>query len=327
MTDIAAGWYNDPEYPSQLRYWDGTRWTEHRSPAPTHDPVANGDSMAIVSGAFAMIRERWVTLLAIAGLGVSLAIAGLVLGLIGVSMSLEPGLLDIIERVTSSDYNPDIDPVDKAFEDSIRWEWNAGVVLVALGYLLLLVGVYGGMAAGALHFASVRAGRPRDAVSCVGLMARRAPRWFGIYLMWMLGAVVAMALVIGVYILAVATTGALLLLLVPATIAAVIFLWPYGQLSIYALMLAPRDTPPLRHTIALVRADWGGIAIRCLVINLIGFAFNIALNIAGVIPFLGLLIVIPAQFVLYSYYIAAGVLLYEYAGGSVDPEIPAEVHG
>lgn len=28
------GWYDDPEHPGHLRYWDGTRWTEDRRPAP-----------------------------------------------------------------------------------------------------------------------------------------------------------------------------------------------------------------------------------------------------------------------------------------------------
>jgi hypothetical protein len=38
-----AGWYPDPESPSQQRYWDGTRWTEHRAPlvsAPAPAPAA-----------------------------------------------------------------------------------------------------------------------------------------------------------------------------------------------------------------------------------------------------------------------------------------------
>ncbi|MFJ4172760.1 DUF2510 domain-containing protein [Microbacterium sp. NPDC089696] len=32
MSDIRAGWYPDPEVPTQSRYWDGTQWTEHRAP-------------------------------------------------------------------------------------------------------------------------------------------------------------------------------------------------------------------------------------------------------------------------------------------------------
>ncbi len=27
------GWYADPENPGQLRWWDGTQWTQHQSPA------------------------------------------------------------------------------------------------------------------------------------------------------------------------------------------------------------------------------------------------------------------------------------------------------
>jgi hypothetical protein len=29
-----ANWYPDPEVPSQMRYWDGTQWTDHRQPKP-----------------------------------------------------------------------------------------------------------------------------------------------------------------------------------------------------------------------------------------------------------------------------------------------------
>jgi hypothetical protein len=31
--EVAAGWYPDPDAPQQLRYWDGSAWTEHTSPA------------------------------------------------------------------------------------------------------------------------------------------------------------------------------------------------------------------------------------------------------------------------------------------------------
>lgn len=36
-----AGWYQDPYAPSQLRYWDGSTWTEHvhsNRPPPTPEP-------------------------------------------------------------------------------------------------------------------------------------------------------------------------------------------------------------------------------------------------------------------------------------------------
>ena len=43
-----AGWNPDPEDPSQLRYWDGAAWTEHRHPNPRHD-----DQTAPISSAAA----------------------------------------------------------------------------------------------------------------------------------------------------------------------------------------------------------------------------------------------------------------------------------
>ncbi|MDX1658848.1 MAG: CD225/dispanin family protein [Nitriliruptorales bacterium] len=37
------GWYDDPEQPGQLRYWDGNRWTEDRRPAgATHETSPTG---------------------------------------------------------------------------------------------------------------------------------------------------------------------------------------------------------------------------------------------------------------------------------------------
>jgi uncharacterized membrane protein YhaH (DUF805 family) len=39
-----AGWYDDPEHPEQLRYWDGSRWTDQRQardvPPPPPPPFA-----------------------------------------------------------------------------------------------------------------------------------------------------------------------------------------------------------------------------------------------------------------------------------------------
>jgi hypothetical protein len=48
MTDpqAQAGWHRDPQYPSALmRWWDGSRWTEHTQRAPTL-PQLSGPSFA-----------------------------------------------------------------------------------------------------------------------------------------------------------------------------------------------------------------------------------------------------------------------------------------
>jgi len=57
QSTATANWYPDPDDPSQLRYWDGSRWTEHRSPATsgvtagappetgTSDPAQNSGSV------------------------------------------------------------------------------------------------------------------------------------------------------------------------------------------------------------------------------------------------------------------------------------------
>src|SRR4051794_4144454 len=45
MTNPAANWYPDPQDPNQLRYWDGSRWTDHRAarqpPAENQPPAVN----------------------------------------------------------------------------------------------------------------------------------------------------------------------------------------------------------------------------------------------------------------------------------------------
>jgi uncharacterized RDD family membrane protein YckC len=38
-TTPAPGWYPDPTTPGQLRYWDGSAWTEHRAPAVASTPT------------------------------------------------------------------------------------------------------------------------------------------------------------------------------------------------------------------------------------------------------------------------------------------------
>ncbi|MFB9309330.1 flagellar basal body-associated protein FliL [Agromyces hippuratus] len=62
-----ANWYPDPESPEQQRYWDGTQWTEHRSPLQEGGPPTQADAPT----AEPPKKKRtalWVTLSVVGGL-------------------------------------------------------------------------------------------------------------------------------------------------------------------------------------------------------------------------------------------------------------------
>jgi len=85
-----AGWFDDPEHPSQYRYWDGNEWTAHRSPKQSPPPPPTSSSIPTsatetVSAAFTLFGQHWVSLLglaAIAMLGFAAAAVAFVIGLI-----------------------------------------------------------------------------------------------------------------------------------------------------------------------------------------------------------------------------------------------------
>ena len=85
-----AGWFDDPEHPSQYRYWDGNEWTAHRSPKQSPPPPPTSSSIPTsatetVSAAFTLFGQHWSGLLglaAIATLGFAAAAVAVVIGLI-----------------------------------------------------------------------------------------------------------------------------------------------------------------------------------------------------------------------------------------------------
>lgn len=38
-TVVPAGWFDDPDSPGVLRWWDGSAWSEHRAPKVSPAPV------------------------------------------------------------------------------------------------------------------------------------------------------------------------------------------------------------------------------------------------------------------------------------------------
>lgn len=131
MTQIPAGWFPDPEAPPSnppyLRYWDGSRWTEHRAaPPPYAAPVRVGPT---TPDGVPLAGWWWRVLASL--------IDGAVVGIPAALITL-PAQLQMQRRMTALDSelsgpNPDFgrywhDYFD-LFRDQLRWEW----VIVALG--------------------------------------------------------------------------------------------------------------------------------------------------------------------------------------------------
>jgi hypothetical protein len=66
MTNAPAGWYSVADEPGILRWWDGTRWTEHRTAASAASPPSAAAARALMS------RGAWFWLL---GTGVGFLLA------------------------------------------------------------------------------------------------------------------------------------------------------------------------------------------------------------------------------------------------------------
>ncbi|HEY0192460.1 MAG TPA: DUF4041 domain-containing protein [Kofleriaceae bacterium] len=54
----AAGWYVDPQHPSQLRWWDGQQWTDHTAPRTDPAPVRSPAEVVELAAKVRALREQ-----------------------------------------------------------------------------------------------------------------------------------------------------------------------------------------------------------------------------------------------------------------------------
>ncbi|MEQ8840717.1 MAG: DUF2510 domain-containing protein [Acidimicrobiales bacterium] len=331
MTDIPAGWYNDPEDVTQLRYWNGNEWTEHRSPRALAGAAApDGGAWGIVGATFRLIVEGWAQLLVLALPLIVSSIGAAILAYVSLDSMLDPGIETILDRVTQPGFDPVDNGADEAFIDSIDVSIGTIGILGLIGAgLAVVLGTFISSTSFSIFLARVRAGRGTSIGETYQRLARRLPRMIGIALLWSLLGLIAATIVVGLFVVAILVSPALLLALVPALLVAVIYFWPVGALAYTALALSPREAPPLRHAFRIVRPLWGPIAGRLLILTLVGFVVSFAFNLGtswissvGVVAaFVVPLLLQALQSMLNS---AGSVVLYEFAGGSVDPAITAE---
>lgn len=74
MSSVKPGWYPDPSASAQMRWWDGTQWTEHIAPAAAHTPPPSVASPRVRRG---MPTWAWV-LIGLATLLVAVVLARVV---------------------------------------------------------------------------------------------------------------------------------------------------------------------------------------------------------------------------------------------------------
>ncbi|GJM38569.1 MAG: hypothetical protein DHS20C19_19360 [Acidimicrobiales bacterium] len=325
MTEIPAGWYDDPENATQFRYWDGTVWTDHRAPKAIKPSMANADATAVISRGFDLLKETWTRQLAIAALAMIGMVTGGAMAVAGFVSGLDPNPFDIIDRVTQPGFDADRFPEDQAYLDSITFDWAIGpLVLMIVGALIAYATVMIGFAVATVFVGAHNRGTERSLGESFSYAIRRVPRWVGIVLLWGLVSSLALAALVGLHILLIAVSTAFLVLLIPIDIALMIYAWPYGAMAGVTLILSPRDRGPFRRTVDLVKPRWPGIAGRVLLVNLVVFGLNFASNIVALVPILGLVVVLVMAFAIYGYQIATNVALYEYLGGPLDPELEGQ---
>jgi len=301
------------------RYWDGAAWTDHRSPKAGPPAYVDNSGTGIIGAGWELFRDNWVPLLAIGALTFVGVVVGVALIGVAVVSALDPDVFDIIERVTRSDFNPDIDPVDQAYLDNIDFNLTPTFVVAALaGFLVIWLVALVGAGSATMLLGGRHHGEPIGVGQALGLAIRRFPRWLGIVLLWSLVGGLPILLL---WVLALAAAPILLVLVIPATIGAVIYLFPIMSIAGAGLFLGPVDRPPFRTAFAIVKPQWGTVAVRVLVINLILFAINLGLGLIGAIPILGIFVSIVGQFVYYGLQTGASVKLYASVDGPFTEEL------
>ncbi len=300
-----AGWFDDPEHPSQYRYWDGNEWTAHRSPKQSPPPPPTSSSIPTsatetVSAALNLFGQHWVSLLglaAIAMLGFAAAAVAFVIGLI---LSFEnPNTLTGPDFVFS--------PIGV-----VLW------IVAAVGYL----GVFAVM--GPAFQARIEAGRIGQSTSvgaCIGFGTRNWKRTLWRSILLMLTFFASYLVLIPLVLLAI-VLGALgvfmAIVLGFAWFAAVI---PALTLATAGVGIAPTGANVISQALSAARKDWALVSGAFYLAYLLVIGLGIASAVVGLIPILGIFANLAISFVSYTVFVIVQHFQWLRIGGEVDPAI------
>ena len=306
----AAGWFDDPEHPSQYRYWDGNEWTAHRSPKQSPPPPPTSSSIPTsatetVSAAFTLFGQHWVSLLglaAIAMLGFAAAAVAFVIGLI-----------------LSFEYPNTLTGPDFVFSPIGVVLW----IVAAVGYL----GVFAVM--GPAFQARIEAGRIGQSTSvgaCIGFGTRNWKRTLWRSVLLMLTFFASYLVLIPLVLLGIVLGALGVFVAIVLGFAWFVAVIPALTLATAGVGIAPTGANVISQALSAARKDWALVSGAFYLAYLLVIGLGIASAVVGLIPILGIFANLAISFVSYTVFVIVQHFQWLRIGGEVDPAI-AEMTG
>jgi hypothetical protein len=305
-----AGWFDDPEHPSQYRYWDGNEWTAHRSPKQSPPPPPTSSSIPTsatetVSAALTLFGQHWVSLLglaAIAMLGFAAAAVAFVIGLI-----------------LSFEYPNTLTGPDFVFSPIGLVLW----IVAAVGYL----GVFAVM--GPAFQARIEAGRIGQSTSvgaCIGFGTRNWKRTLWRSILLMLTFFASYLVLIPLVLLAIVLGALGVFVAIVLGFAWFVAVIPALTLATAGVGIAPTGANVISQALSAARKAWALVSGAFYLAYLLVIGLGIASAVAGLIPILGIFANLAISFVSYTVFVIVQHFQWLRIGGEVDPAI-AEMTG
>ena len=311
MTTPPAGWYDDPEGPTHHRFWDGTNWTDHRSPKNADPPIEAAvlsSAWNIFPATFDAIGSTWRQLLIVSIPNLVMAAAALILVYTTNESLFDSDIATLLDRVgddsRSVDDGGDIDHLDTSFPASMVW---ISIVVVAVWFVI-----------GTLVSTTLQR------LLAASMQGNSVHRHDALVEAWRRG-----ARVVGWSLVTVASVGGMIALARFSAIGflvslpAVLVATPYAMAAYPAIAIAPRGRSPIAQARTVLNGQWLAVIRRCLVYVVLWFVtlFTGLLVVEFVaddirLTAVGLTLTILMQNVVWS---AGLVALWVESGGPLDP--------
>lgn len=305
-----AGWFDDPEHPSQYRYWDGNEWTAHRSPKQSPPPPPTSSSIPTsatetVSAALTLFGQHWVSLLGLAAIAMLGFAAAAVAFVIGIILSFEyPNTLTGPDFVFS--------PIGL-----VLW------IVAAVGYL----GVFAVM--GPAFQARIEAGRIGQSTSvgaCIGFGTRNWKRTLWRSILLMLTFFASYLVLIPLVLLGIVLGALGVFVAIVLGFAWFVAVIPALTLATAGVGIAPTGANVISQALSAARKDWALVSGAFYLAYLLAIGLGIASAVVGLIPILGIFANLAISFVSYTVFVIVQHFQWLRIGGEVDPAI-AEMTG